>query len=50
MLSPGFMGVLIKPGQRQVLFRYEPGMWKAWTALTGFSIALLMVAIEARRA
>jgi len=41
------MGVLIKPGQRQVLYRYEPGMWKAWTALAGFSIWLLLAAIEA---
>ena len=29
--------------------RYEPGMWKVWTAIAGFSIALLLAVIEARR-
>jgi hypothetical protein len=45
MLSPGFSGVALPPGQHRVEFRYEPGPSKPLMALAG----LLLLIFAARR-
>lgn len=46
MLSPGFIGVPVAPGQHQLVLSYEPGWWKVWLALGGLLAALSAVAAE----
>jgi hypothetical protein len=46
MLSPGFIGVPVLPGQGHILLRYEPGSWKLIMAFGGLLLALLLVATE----
>jgi hypothetical protein len=48
MLSPGFIGVAVLPGQRTILLRYEPGIWKLMIAFAGLLIVLAGMAIERR--
>ena len=48
MLSPGFIGVGVLPGQRTILLRYEPGIWKLVIAFAGLLIVLAVMAIERR--
>jgi hypothetical protein len=44
MLSPGFIGVPVPAGRHTLLFRYQPGNWKLWTALAG-ALAVLVLAL-----
>ena len=48
MLSPGFIGVPVPAGRHTLLFRYQPGNWKLWTALAG-ALAVLLLAFWERR-
>ena len=48
MLSPGFIGVGVLPGQRTILLRYEPGIWKLVMAFAGLLIVLAGMAMERR--
>ena len=48
MLTPGFVGVPVPAGRHTLLFRYQPGNWKLWTALAGV-LAVLLMAIAERR-
>ena len=48
MLSPGFIGVPVLPGQRSILLRYEPGIWKLIMAFAGLLLALVAMAAERR--
>jgi hypothetical protein len=48
MLSPGFIGVGVFPGQRSILLRYEPGIWKLTMAFAGLLIVLAGMAVERR--
>jgi hypothetical protein len=48
MLSPGFIGVPVQPGQSSILLRYEPGTWKLTMAFAGMLFALLAMAAERR--
>jgi hypothetical protein len=48
MLSPGFIGVAVLPGQRSILLRYEPGIWKLTMAFAGLLIVLAGMAVERR--
>jgi hypothetical protein len=49
MLSPGFIGVPVSPGEHSVLLRYQPGFWKLMLAGAGLLLACLMVVAERRR-
>ena len=49
MLSPGFIGVPVSPGQHSILLRYQPGFWKLMLACGGLLLACLMVVAERRR-
>jgi hypothetical protein len=48
MLSPGFIGVPVLPGQRSITLRYEPGIWKLIMACSGLILAFVGVAAERR--
>jgi hypothetical protein len=48
MLSPGFIGVPVLPGQRSIVLRYEPGIWKLIMAFAGLLLAFVGVAVERR--
>jgi hypothetical protein len=48
MLSPGFIGVRVLPGQRSIRLRYEPGIWKLTMAFSGLLILLAGMAVERR--
>ena len=48
MLSPGFIGVRVLPGQHSILLRYQPGIWKLTMAFAGLLIVLAGVAVERR--
>jgi hypothetical protein len=48
MLSPGFIGVPVLPGQRSIMLRYEPGIWKLIMACAGLLLAFVGVAAERR--
>jgi hypothetical protein len=48
MLSPGFVGVAVLPGQHSILLRYQPGFWKVIMALGGLLLAGVIVAAERR--
>jgi hypothetical protein len=48
MLSPGFIGVPVSPGQHSILLRYQPGSWKLITAFAGLLFAILTVVAERR--
>ena len=48
MLSPGFIGVPVLPGQRSIVLRYQPGIWKLIVACAGVLLALVGVAAERR--
>ena len=48
MLSPGFIGVPVLPGQRGILLRYQPGTWKLTMAFAGLLLGLLAMAAERR--
>jgi hypothetical protein len=48
MLSPGFIGVPVSPGQSSILLRYEPGTWKLTQAFAGSLLVLLAMAAERR--
>ncbi len=48
MLSPGFIGVPVSPGQHAILLRYQPGFWKLILACAGLLLACAMVAAERR--
>jgi hypothetical protein len=48
MLSPGFIGVAVAPGQRSIVLRYEPGIWKLALAFAGLLIVLAGLAAERR--
>jgi hypothetical protein len=48
MLSPGFIGVGVLPGQHSILLRYEPGIWKLTMAFAGLLIVLAGMAVERR--
>jgi Bacterial membrane protein YfhO len=41
MLSPGFIGVPVSPGQGRIVLRYEPGWWKVTMAFGGVLLVLL---------
>jgi hypothetical protein len=48
MLSPGFIGVRVLPGQHNILLRYEPGAWKLTMAFAGLLLVLAGMAAERR--
>jgi hypothetical protein len=48
MLSPGFLGVSVSPGQHSILLRYEPGRWKWMMALAGLLIVMAGMIVERR--
>ncbi len=48
MLSPGFIGVPVSPGEHSILMRYEPGTWKLTMALAGLVVVLSGIAVERR--
>ena len=48
MLSPGFVGVPVSPGQHTILLRYQPGYWKLILALAGLLLACVTLAAERR--
>lgn len=48
MLSPGFIGVHVSPGQRSILMRYQPGSWKLTMAFAGLAIVLVGMLMERR--
>jgi hypothetical protein len=48
MLSPGFIGVGVLPGQHSILLRYEPGIWKLTMAFAGLLIVLAGIPVERR--
>jgi hypothetical protein len=48
MLSPGFVGVPIAPGEHEVVLRYEPGVWRMVLGAAGFGVAILLVLGESR--
>ena len=48
MLSPGFVGVPVSPGQHSVLLSYQPGYWKLILACAGLLLACVMIAVERR--
>jgi len=48
MLSPGFMGVEVGPGNHQIAFRYEPERWKPVLGFAGLIAILLLGAAESR--
>ena len=47
MLSPGFLGVAVKPGPHRVVCRYEPGTLRVWLAIGGVILVLGMFAASA---
>jgi hypothetical protein len=48
MLSPGFVGVPVRPGDTSVELRYTPSTFRAWLLGAGLLLALGLVAIERR--
>ena len=46
MLSPGFVGVPVGPGQHSLVMRYEPEGWKAALGFGGLAAVLLLLALE----
>ena len=46
MLSPGFTGVAVSPGDSRVLLRYEPGWGKVAMAILGLLVVLIGAAVE----
>ena len=48
MLSPGFVGVPMGPGQHSLVMRYEPESWKAALGFGGLAAVLLLMALEWR--
>jgi hypothetical protein len=48
MLSPGFVGVPVLPGEHSIRMRYEPGAWKWIMALAGLLVSLAAIALERR--
>jgi hypothetical protein len=48
MLSPGFTGVAVLPGENRVLLRYEPGMSKVAMACLGLMVVLTGLVAERR--
>jgi hypothetical protein len=48
MLSPGFTGVAVSPGESRIEMRYEPGMGKVWMACAGLLAVLLAMVLERR--
>ncbi|MCU0975486.1 MAG: YfhO family protein [Steroidobacteraceae bacterium] len=50
MLSPGYVGVHVPPGEHQIVMTYSPPGWTTWARWTGFAIlALVGVAERAGR-
>jgi len=39
---PGFLGLLVTPGQHEIVCQYEPGNGKLYMAIGGFAVVLLL--------
>jgi len=48
MLSPGFVGVRLTPGQHAIVMRYQPESWKAALGFGGLAGVILLIAWERR--